>query len=104
MERVSGFQAHMKQECPHFSVSGCYSLVSCVSNAVKTLPLWMEQFVGDIGNYFSYSSKIKKEFEAIPEKFFAPCHAILKIAQTRWLSRQHVIYRILEQWDAFKAF
>lgn len=31
-------------------------------------------------------------------------HQILKLSQTRWLSRGKVIERILEQWDALKLF
>ena len=33
-----------------------------------------------------------------------PRHVILKIAQTRWLSRQQVVERILEQWESLHTF
>ena len=106
MGRVSGFQARIKQTSPNVFVNGCicHSLALCVSNASKFMPGWIENFIYGICSYFSHSSKRKQNFEKFQELCDAPCHSILKVSQTRWLSRQQVVERILEQWQALHDF
>ena len=59
--KVSGFQAQLKEACPHIFVNGCicHSLGLCLSHAFKKLPAWIENFIRDICSYFSHSSKRK---------------------------------------------
>ena len=67
MGKVSGFQAQLKEACPHIFVNGCicHSLALCLSHASKKLPAWIENFIRDICSYFSHSSKRKQKFENI---------------------------------------
>ena len=106
MGKVSEFQAQLKEACPHIFVNGCicHSLALCLSHASKKLPAWIENFIRDICSYFSHSSKRKQKFENIQKLCDHPRHAILKIAQTRWLSHQQVVERILEQWESLHTF
>ena len=106
MGKVSGFQAQLKEACPHIFVNGCicHSLALRLSHASKKLPAWIENLIRDICSYFSHWSKRKQKFENIQKLCDAPRHAILKIAQTRWLSHQQVVERILEQWESLNTF
>ena len=104
--KVSEFHAQLKEACPHIFVNGCicHSLALCLSHASKKLPAWIENFICDICSYISHSSKRKQKFENIQKLCDAPRHAILKIAQTRWLSRQQIVEQILEQWESLHTF
>ena len=104
--KVSEFQAQLKEACPHIFVNGCicHSLALCLSHASKKLPAWIENFICDICSYISHSSKRKQKFENIQKLCDAPRHAILKIAQTRWLSHQQIVEQILEQWESLHTF
>ena len=63
--KVSGFQAQLKEACPHIFVNGCIcdSLALCLSHASKKLLAWIENFIRDICSYFSHSSKNLKIFK-----------------------------------------
>ena len=65
---------------------------------------WIENLIRDLCSYFSHSSKRKQKFENIQKLYDAPRHAILKIAQTQWLSHQQVVEQILEQWESLHTF
>ena len=82
MGKVSGFQAQLKEACPHIFVNGCicHSLALCLSHGSKKLPAWIENFIRDICSYFSHSSKRKQKFKNIQKLCDDPRHAILKIA------------------------
>ena len=84
MGKVSGFQAQLKEACPHIFVNSCicHSLALYLSHASKKLPAWIENFICDICSYFSHRSKRKQKFEYIKKLCDDPCHVILKIAQT----------------------
>ena len=106
MGKVFGFQAQLKEACPHIFVNGCicHSLALGLFHASKKLPAWIENFIRDISSYFSNGRKRKQKFENIQKLCDAPRHAILKIAQTQWLSHQQVVERILEQWESLHTF
>ena len=102
----SGFQALLKEDVPGVFIMGCvcHSFALCANHASKHLPSWLESLIKDICRYFARSSKRKHQFNLIQETVQAPAHRILKLAQTRWLSRGQVIARIMEQWDALLLF
>jgi hypothetical protein len=86
MGDVKGVRQRFKEICPNMHL--------CASNACKNLSTSIEQFVRDIYNYFSHSSKRSDELkecqifcEEKPGKMLHP-------SQTRWLSLQ-VIQLIL---------
>ena len=102
----SGFQARLKKEIPSLFVLGCvcHSFALCANAATRRLPSWLEAFVKNVCFYFSRSSKRNVQFRLIQEVVQVHSHRVLKLSETRWLSREAVIERKLEQWDALKLF
>ena len=102
----SGFQAQLKKDVPAVFVLGCicHSFALCANHAASKLPSWLEAFLKDVCCYFSRSSKRQHEFQLIQNVVGAPAHRMLKLSQTRWLSRGEVIARVLEQWNALTLF
>ncbi len=74
------------------------------SHACEKLPRIVEDVVRDTYSYFSHSAKRLAEFAKFQHFTETEPHKILKPAQTRWLSLQLCVKRILEQWDALKSF
>ena len=72
----------------------------CASHAVKVLPSYLKAFLKDVTSYFSRSSKRRRDFLAIQQAVGVVPHKIVKLAQTRRLSREKVITTIIEQYDA----
>ena len=102
----SGFQARLKKEIPSLFVLGCvcHSFALCANAATRRLPSWLEAFVKNVFFYFSRSSKRNVQFRLIQEVVKVHSHRVFKLSETRWLSREAVIERKLEQWDALKLF
>ena len=101
-----GFQALLKKDCPSVFILGCvcHSFALCSSHASKHLPAWLETFVKNVCCYFARSSKRQNDLKMIQDIVHAPKHKMLKLSETRWLSRSEVISRILEQWEALQLF
>jgi len=106
MGSTAGFQALLRKEIPHVFVLGCvcHSFALCANAASKRLPSWLEAFIKNVCFYFSRSSKRNTQFELLQDVVQAQKHKILKLCETRWLSREAVIDRIVEQWDALSLF
>jgi len=102
----SGFQANLKKDAPSVFVIGCvcHSFALCANYACSKLPSWLETLIRDIVGYFSRSSKRQHAFFMLQESLGFPKHRMLKLSQTRWLSRKQVVERILEQWDPLLQF
>ena len=58
------------------------------------------RFLKDVSFYFSRSSKRKRDFMAIQQVVRVVPHKMVKLSQTRWLSREKVISTVIEQYDA----
>lgn len=82
----------------------CHSLHLCASESCKSLPRKCEDLARDIYNFFKTSAKRCAQFKEFQEFFNTEPHKILKPSQTRWLSLERVVRRIIEQWDALKLF
>lgn len=106
MGSVVGFQAQLQREVPHVFVLGCvcHSFALCANTASKHLPSWLEAFIKNICFYFLRSSERNSQFQLLQEVVHTERHKILKLCETRWLSREAVIERILEQWDDLHLF
>lgn len=102
----NGFQAYLRNDVPFIFVLGCicHSFALCASHASTTLPSYLEQFLRDICCYFARSNKRIHQFQVFEVITHSPQHRMLKLSQTRWLSRGKVISCILEQWDALILF
>ncbi|CAH2009382.1 unnamed protein product [Acanthoscelides obtectus] len=82
----------------------CHSFSLCASNACSKLPRRAEDLVRNVYNFFSNSPKridTLKEFQTFTE---TPIHKILQPSQTRWLSLESAVNRILEQYNALVLF
>jgi len=82
----------------------CHSLHLCASEAYKSLPQRCEELTRSIYSFFSMSSKRNAQFVQFQEFCSTPTHKILHPSQTRWLSLQAVVSRLLEQWDALNLY
>jgi hypothetical protein len=83
----------------------CHSLNLCASKACKIIPVRVEKFVRDVYNFFSNSSKRKREFEKLQVEFgMYKVHKILSPGQTRWLSYGACLQRILDKWEVLSAY
>lgn len=102
----NGVQARFKRKIPNLFVLGCvcHSMHLCSSAACLKLPSAMEDLARDIYSYFKNSSKRLNEFAELQTFLHLKSHKILKVSQTRWLSIEAVVNRILEQWTAIELF
>lgn len=89
MGKHAGVQAKLRQVVnENIFVVGCicHSLHLCASAAAMKLPREIEDFVRDIYNYLSCSSKRLGEYQEFQEYVNVKPHALLRPSQTRWLS------------------
>ena len=77
--------------------SPCHSAHLYASYACKRLPKEMEDVMRGIYNHFSRSSARRREFAVFHEFVHAAQHTILSPGQTRWLSGEACVNRILQQ-------
>ena len=82
----------------------CHSTALAVSSACKVLPRQIEDLVQDIYNYFSQSSKRKKEFAEFQNVSETEQHNLLRLYDIRWLCLHSCVARILEQWTPLKLY
>ncbi|CAH2108899.1 unnamed protein product [Euphydryas editha] len=79
----------------------CHSLQLAVSHASEhTLPINIEFLIRETYNWFAHSTKRKNEYQEIYETINcgeAPLK-ILQVCDTRWLSIEPAVRRILAQW------
>lgn len=73
----------------------------CAREACKELPRSCEDMARNINNFLKSSSKRQCNLRMFLD--LKP-HKILHPSQTRWLSLNFVVERLLEQWDALKLY
>ncbi|XP_045489241.1 zinc finger protein 862-like, partial [Pieris rapae] len=83
----------------------CHSLQSAVTHASEnTLPRNIEFLIRETYNWFSHSTKRQLEYKKVFE--LINCGEtplkVLRACDTRWLSIEPAIVRILSQWDELK--
>ena len=82
----------------------CHSIHLCASYACKKLTKTLEDLCRHVYNHFNMSAKrtaALKGFQLFSE---TAVHKILAPGQTRWLSLQNCVHRILEQWNALTLY
>ncbi|KAJ8954327.1 hypothetical protein NQ314_007131 [Rhamnusium bicolor] len=106
MGNKNGLKVLFEDLNPNIITNGCtcHSFHLCSSYACEKLPRSIEQFSRDIYNYFSNSSKRCMELKECEVFANERPHAMLCPSQTRWLSLQSVINRILEHWASLELF
>lgn len=77
----------------------CHSSALVASNACSKLPRTPEDFIRSIVSHFSSSAKRTAELANMQDFFHTEHKKMLKLATTRWLSMQHAIKRILDNWQ-----
>eukprot|EP00794_Sanderia_malayensis_P011694 gene11694-12910_t len=82
----------------------CHMIHLCASHACLKLSTSLEDLCRNIYAHFSRSSLRQKEFKQFQEFVEAEPHKILSCGQTRWLSLESCISRILEQWAALQLY
>ncbi|XP_065582940.1 uncharacterized protein LOC136042021 [Artemia franciscana] len=91
---------------PELFVLGCtsHSLALVASHASKRLPEGLEPMLRDLMNYVANSPKRIVELKEIQQFTELKVHRMLQISNTRWLSMEQAISRVLEQWNALVMF
>lgn len=98
--------SRLKVDIPNIYVFKCicHSFHLCASYACMKLPRGIEDLARDIYTYFSNSPKRIEAFKEFQTFAQTPIHKMLHPAQTRWLSLEAVVSRILEQYNALILF
>lgn len=96
----------LEEKLPHLYTMKClcHSAHLCASHACEKLPRSIEDLVRDIYSHFSHSAKRLAEYEKFQVFTNTEPHKLLKPSQTRWLSLEQCVVRILEQWPALEAY
>ena len=84
----------------------CHIAATCSNDAAKQLPDKLETFVSDIWAYFTHSaSRLEdlEEFNCFLDDSTSP-RRLLKPCQTRWLSLESCVARVLDQWGRLESF
>jgi len=96
----------VKDEIPSIVTIKCSShsahLVS--SKASKKLPQELETCLRRVCNYFSISTRRRRDFKKFQEFADAAKHIILSPAVTRWLGMRDCVSRVKEQYDPLKLY
>ena len=75
----------------------CYSFALCVSYACLKLPRGIEDLARNVYSYFQSSLKRLRKLEESQAFVQVEPHTLLHPSQTRWLSLESVVSRLLEQ-------
>lgn len=96
----------LKKEIPHIVTvrCSCHLIHLCTSYACAKMSTSLEDMLKNTYAHFSRSFKRKKELQEFQEFCQVPIHNILNISQTRWLSLENVVNRVLEQWPALQLY
>nr|XP_023013328.1 uncharacterized protein LOC111503289 [Leptinotarsa decemlineata] len=106
MGKQTGVQARFRRILPNIFILGCicHSFHLCSSAASKKLPKNLEDSIREIYNYFSNSSKRIDRLKECQVFINMKPHKLLHPAQTRWLSLQAAVDRVLENWNPLVMF
>lgn len=91
-----------KQENLYLSGCPCHLLHRAAEKAASELPFNIDEILVDVYYYFEHSSKRLAALESFQEEVLH--HKILKHVSTRWLSIRRCLDRLIENWQALKAF
>ena len=82
----------------------CHIAATCSSHAATAIPDDVEQLVHQLWAYFSVSSVRQENLNLFNEFLTVEPLKLLKPCQTRWLSLEMCVCRILSQWDRLVPF
>ncbi|XP_067213025.1 zinc finger protein 862-like [Linepithema humile] len=104
----SGVYAQLKKDVPHLILIRCvcHSLQLAISKATEnTLPRNIEFLIKETYNWFANSSIRQLNYAQVYQTLNNGQEPlkILRVAETRWLSIEPAVKRILDQWTELKA-
>ena len=82
----------------------CHSIHLCASEAAKELPRSSEELIRNIYSHFSMSAKRSNEFANYQVLADVRPHKLLHPSQTRWLSLNKAVQRLVEQWPHLRKY
>ena len=82
----------------------CHLAALIANHASKVLPDFLEDVTIQIWYFFQKGPKLYRMFEDFQVFVDSKPHKLLKAGQTRWLSLQMCVNRLLEQYDALLSF
>ena len=96
----------LKKDIPHVATikCSCHMIHLCASHACLKLSTTLEDLCRNIYAHFSRSSLRQKDLEQFQAFVEVQPHKLLKLSQTRWLSLESCVTRILEQWEALRLY
>lgn len=96
----------LKNDVPHLFIIKCvcHSLALCSSFACLKLPSAVETLTRNVYNYLSNSPKRTNEFNYIQTLLEINPKKIVHPSQTRWLSIEAVVVRLLELYEPLKIY
>ena len=96
----------LKDDQPHLVAVGCscHQIHLCASYACVKMSTSLEDMLRNTYSHFSRSCQRKKELQEFQVFCQVPMHNLLSISQTRWLSLENVVNRVLEQWPALQLY
>ncbi|EZA56783.1 SCAN domain-containing protein [Ooceraea biroi] len=105
-EKHLSFQSKLKEMCKHLQTfpCPCHSAALAAHAACTKIPSYCEEFMKRISSYINKSPKRTAIFHEFSNYFVDESRKILKLADTRWLSRYTCIKRLLQLWDAIKSY
>jgi len=100
------FQKKLEKFCTNLITISCpcHSAALVANIACREIPDYCEDFVKKLGYYINSSPKRSAIFDEFCECFMTENRKILKLSDTRWLSRHACIERLLELWDTIELF
>jgi len=104
--KYTSFKKKLQDICKNLLTFACpcHSAALIAHAACGKIPDYCEEFVKKIANYINSSPKRSAIFEEFCECFQETNRKILKLSDTRWLSRHSCIERLIESWNTIELF
>ena len=98
--------SRLKEKQPNLYVLHCVCHIShlMVSDVVKCIPSDVIDLTGNLFWWFHHSAKRVDELRSFQEWLEVEAHKILKKVDTRWLSLEACVNRILEQYTPLESY
>ena len=99
LSRLRGKQPHIVSfHC------NCHIAALIANHACKVLPDYLDDLTIQVWNFFQKSSKRQRIYHEFQQFVDCKPHKLLKAGQTRWLSLEACVARLLEQYDALLSY
>jgi len=104
--KYSSFKTKLEKFCKNLLTfpCPCHASALIANAACSKIPDYCEEFVKKVASFINSSPKRSAIFQEFSECFKETNHKILKLCDTRWLSRHLCIERILNSWDTINNF